>query len=96
MDANLQVDVNELRRCGSGVTRTADRIAAGLAEAPPLAVPAPGWSVATALAALAEATAQHVAVLGDRTATHGRAVLAAADEYDGADERAARRLRLRW
>ena len=89
----LRVDLDGLRLAGRGVLRTADVIAATLDAAPPLAVHAPGWSVAEALAGAERAAARQVAVLAETAARTGRAVGTAADGYADADERAARRLR---
>ncbi|WP_410811956.1 hypothetical protein [Micromonospora sp. 067-2] len=66
-------------------------LALGLAGAPGLLVPAPGWRAAAALAGLEAAGHAWLCRLGARVAATAGAVRAAAEAYETVDQRAAGR-----
>jgi hypothetical protein len=88
----FQVRTEELRDAADELTGTACRLGHGLVGAPGLTVPAPGWAAARALAALESALHSWLGTVGGRLAQTATALGVAADGYDAADDRAARRL----
>ncbi|WP_320066482.1 hypothetical protein [Micromonospora sp. RTGN7] len=81
-----------LREVAGALHAEAYRLGHGLAGAPGLVVPAPAWRSAAALATLESAVHAWCGLLGTRVAAAANAVSGAADSYEAADERAARRL----
>jgi hypothetical protein len=88
----LTVRPEVLREVARAFGDEAHRLARGLADAPALVVSAPGWRTAAALAGLESAVHAWCGALGARVAATGRALATAADGYQAADDRAARRL----
>jgi hypothetical protein len=91
-DDLIQVHAEVLRGCAGELAGTGYRLGHGLGGRAGLAVPAPDWAAATALAAVESAVHAWFCAVGGRTAETATALRAAAEEYDAADERAARRL----
>lgn len=89
----VHVAVDGLRGCAGRLAGTAHRVAAAVAEVPPLVVVDPGWAAPPALAALERAADGWFGVAGAEVAATAGALRAAADGYDDADARAAARLR---
>ncbi|EEP71690.1 hypothetical protein MCAG_02017 [Micromonospora sp. ATCC 39149] len=81
-----------LREVAGALGDLAYRLGHGLAGVPGLAVPAPGWRSAEALAGLESATFAWCGALGARIAAAADGLTAAAEGYQAADERAAHRL----
>ncbi|MGW1058354.1 hypothetical protein [Micromonospora sp. NBC_01412] len=81
-----------LREVARALDADAYRLGHGLAGVPGLVVRAPGWRSAPALAALESAVHVWCGGLGARVAAAGQALSTAAEGYETADERAARRL----
>jgi hypothetical protein len=92
MDHLLQVRTEALRGGAGELTGIGYRLGHGLAGTPGLTVPAPGWASAGALTALESAGHAWLGAVGGRLAQTAAGIRVAADEYDAADERAARRL----
>ncbi|MFJ8580215.1 type VII secretion target [Micromonospora sp. NPDC093277] len=86
------VEPELLRGVARGLGDDAYQLARSLSGAPGLVVPADGWRAGVALAELEAATHRWCGALAARVATTAEAVRAAADGYEAADERAARRL----
>jgi hypothetical protein len=93
MPADLAVDTDALRRCAAELADAAGRVADGIAQSPPLGAPSSGWATADALAELERAADRRFGTLAAAVFETSRRVGSAADEYEGADERAAGRLR---
>ncbi len=91
-DELLQVRTGALRHAASELTGIGYQLGHGLAGTPGLVVPATGWAAADALAALESAVHGWLGALGGRAAATAAGLRVAADGYDAADERAARRL----
>jgi hypothetical protein len=92
MTHDLEVDAGGLRECAAAVADTGGRVGAGVAGAP-VTVPAPHWETTEATSLAADATRQRLADLGLEIAAMARQIIATAIDYEGADERAATRLR---
>lgn len=88
----ITVRTTELRTNAEELTGTAYRLGHGLAGAPGLTVSAPGWAAAVALTAVEQAVHRWLTGLGGDVAALATGLRAAADGYDAADDRAARRL----
>ncbi|MFD2765692.1 type VII secretion target [Micromonospora eburnea] len=86
------VEPELLRGVARGLGDDAYRLARSLAGAHGLVAPADGWRAGVALADLEAATHRWCGALAARLATTAESVRAAADDYEAADERAARRL----
>ncbi|MGC4803743.1 hypothetical protein [Micromonospora sp. DT233] len=81
-----------LREVAGALHAEAYRLGHGLAGEPGLVVAAPAWRSAAALAELEAAAHAWCGALGGRVAAAGHSLSGAADGYEAADERAARRL----
>lgn len=88
----IEVHSAGLRDCAARLTAAGYRLAHGLRETPGLTVTAPEWSAAEALAALEEAVHAHLTALGSKVAHAAVEIRAAAEAYEAADQRVARRL----
>lgn len=91
-DDLIQVHTDALRAWAGDLAGTSHRLGHGLRETPGLTVPAPEWTAAEALAALESGVHAYLATVGDCAARTAAGLRAAAEEYDAADDRAARRL----
>lgn len=89
---DLVVGTGTLRRGVTELGGTAYRLGQGLASTPGLTVPAPDWAAAGALDAVESAVHAWLGGLGGAVAETAGQVRVAADGYDSADDRAARRL----
>jgi hypothetical protein len=92
MRDDLAVRTDVLRRAAGELTGVAYRLGTGLAGAPGLTVPAPEWATAAALATVESAVHGWLGAVGGDVAELATAARSAADGYDEADQRAARRL----
>jgi len=92
MNSDLEVDTDDLRRTASAVTDTATRVTAGTLQEPTVDG-TPRWSTTEAAALAAGAARGQIAVLGADIADTARRIVAAAEAYEAADDRAAARLR---
>ncbi|MDG4828493.1 type VII secretion target [Solwaraspora sp. WMMD1047] len=92
MRDDLVVSTDVLRRAAGELTGIAYRLGHGLAGVPGLTVPTPGWATAEALATVESAVHGWLGEVGGDLAELATAARTAADEYDDADQRAARRL----
>jgi hypothetical protein len=90
---DLEVDVDPLRRCAADLTRTSAHVATGTAQGPPLVVAGSGWLTAGALLDLQAAADRQFGTLAEAIAATSRRLTQAVDDYQGADGRAAARLR---
>jgi len=88
----FDLDPPALRACAAAVADTGARVVAGAARAP-AADPVPRWATSEALAGLAGATRTRLSALGVGIEDAARQIGAAVDDYQDADDRAARRLR---
>lgn len=88
----ISVRTDAVRAGADDLTGAAYRLGHGLAGVPGLTVSAPGWAAAAALAAVEDAVHRWLTGLGGEAATVAAGLRAAADGYDAADDRAARRL----
>jgi hypothetical protein len=88
----FHLDPAELRACAPAVADTGARVVAGAARAP-AADPAPRWATSAALAGLADAASARLSAAGAGIEAAARQIDAAVDDYQDADDRAARRLR---
>ncbi len=92
----IRVHPDELRSSGDRLAGCGYRVASGLREVPPLVVAAPPWAAAAALAELERAADADLGAVGAALAAAASALREAADGYDAADRRAARRLAGGW
>jgi hypothetical protein len=90
MTSDLEVDADAVRDCAAELAGTAARVAGGSTAPPP--APGPRWQATGALEQLAAATEHELRTLADDLDAFRRAVLAALDDYQAADDRAAGRL----
>lgn len=88
----LVVRTEALRSRARELTDSAYQLGHGLAGVPGLLVTAPGWAAAEALTELESAGHAWLGGLGARVAELGAGLRHAAETYDAADDRAARRL----
>lgn len=87
----IQVHPDELRAVGRQLAGTGHRVAAAVAQSPPLVVTAPGWAAPAALGAAERAADALFGSIGADIALAATALRDAASGYEAADERAARR-----
>lgn len=88
----FSVEPDLLRGVARELTDDAYRLARGPVAEPGLVVSADGWRAGVTLAELEAAVQRWCGSLAARVAATAEAVRAAADGYEAADERAARRL----
>jgi len=91
-DDLIRVHTETLRGCADGLAGTGHRLGQGLGAEPGLVVPAPGWAAAGALAGLESAVHGWLCAVGGRAAETSAGLRSAADGYEAADDRAARRV----
>lgn len=89
MTSELEVDAEGLRAWAAALSAIGARIGSDLPPPPP----GPRWQSATAAAAASGAALRQVTGLAEEITRTGRRVAGTADDYEDADERAARRLR---
>ena len=92
MKPDLTVDTAEMRATASELGVAGDRVSAG-AAATPEAVLVPRWASTDAVTLAAEVIRRQVAEAGAGIAATAREIVAAALDYEAADERSATRLR---
>jgi hypothetical protein len=88
----FDLDIPAVRACASAVSDTGARVAAGATRAPE-APGVPRWATSDALAPLAGELGRRLGALGATLGSTARQIAGAADDYEDADDRAARRLR---
>jgi hypothetical protein len=88
----FDLDPAELRAGTAAVADTGARVVAGAAR-PPTADLVPRWATSAALAGLADAARIRLSAAGTDVQAAARQIDAAVDDYQDADDRAARRLR---
>ena len=89
MTSELEVEAEGLRAWAAALRRIGDRIGRDL----PPPVPGPRWETTAAAAAASDAALRQLSGLAEAITATGREVSGTADDYEDADERAARRLR---
>ena len=93
MPPDIDVHAEELHRCASVLADTAAGLHPAVHGRSALVPPVSGWVVTEAAGTLRAAADRHWADLAEAVATIGRHLATAAADYDGADRRAAGRLR---
>lgn len=91
-DPVVRVDLPVAREAAARLGDEAYRLGHGLADVPGLTGPDSRWHTGRALTELESAVHTWFGALGGRLAEAATAVRTAADRYDAADQRAARRL----
>ncbi len=90
----VSVDTTGIRRAATRVREAADELTKALSTAGPSGSgPAGGWATGAAMGACADAVTGELRGLVDALTTEAERLDAAASRYDGADARAAIRLR---
>jgi len=92
LDDVVRVDIGGVRGAADELVATAYRLGQGLSGTPGLTVDSPGWTAAQALAGLESAVHTYLTATGGHAAQMAEGLLAAADAYEAADDRAAHRL----
>jgi hypothetical protein len=92
----IEVAPDAVRETAARLAETAYRIACGTRGSPGLTASAPDWQTASALTALRDAVETDLSCVGTRTADAAARLRQAAESYEAADERAARRLSAGW
>jgi hypothetical protein len=92
MNPDLAVDTAALRAAASDATAIAALVSSGVAEAP-ATVTLPCWATSDAAASAAGAAGHQLAGIAADIASTAQQVVAAVTAYEGADDRAASRLR---
>ena len=88
----FELDIPAVRACASALSDTGAQVTAGATGAP-AAETVPRWATSDALALLTETAGLGLGALGASVGSAGRRIVAAVEEYQDADDRAARRLR---
>jgi hypothetical protein len=88
----FDLDIPAVRACASALSDTGAQVAAGATRAP-TAETVPRWAASDALVILIETAGLGLGALGAGVDSAGRRIVATVEDYQDADDRAARRLR---